>query len=143
VSISEAAGSETTGPANDFERWIAAAFATTGQFTVLVVLVETVENQVAPMCSTWFNVVTGDVEWSEIAVMFAGAGREWDGAAFFPVSAPDGGPVDNPTVRLRLRELEARIDDDLLALNDGAFFDRSGRRMQIEKETLQCAPVCS
>jgi hypothetical protein len=141
VSTSEAAGSEATVPANDFERWIAGAFATTGSFTALVVLVETIENQAAPMCSTWLNVTAGGVEWSDIAVAFAGAGREWDGAAFFPVSAPDGGPVDNPAARLRLRELEARIDDDLLALNDGALFDRSGRRMQIEKETLQCGPV--
>jgi hypothetical protein len=143
VSTSEAAGSEAANPANDFERWIAGAFATTGPFTALVVLVETVENQVAPMCSIWLNFAAGDVEWSDLALTFAGAGREWDGAAFFPVSAPDGGPVDNPAARVRLRELEARIDDDLLALNDGAFFDRSGRRMQIEKETLQCSPMCS
>ena len=135
--------SERGEPGNDFERWISEAFAATGPFTVLVVLIETVEGRVTPMCSTCFNVVAGDTEWSDIAVMFAGAGRDWDGAAFFPVLAPDGGPVDNPTVRLRLRELEARIDDDLLVLNEGAFFDPSGRRMRIEKETRQCAPVCS
>jgi hypothetical protein len=135
--------SERDEPGNDFERWIAEAFAATGPFTVLVVLVETIENQVTPMCSTCFNVVAGDTEWSDIAVMFAGAGRDWAGAAFFPVFTPDGGPVDNPTVRLRLRELEARIDEDLLALNDGVLFDPSGRRMRIEKETLQCAPACS
>jgi hypothetical protein len=135
--------SERGEPGSDFERWLAEAFAARGPFTVLVVLVETVEGKVTPMCSTCFNVVTGDTEWSDIAVMFAGAGRDWDGAAFFPVSASDGGPVDNPTVRLRLRELEARIDGDLLALNEGAFFDPSGRRMRIERDTLQCTPSCS
>jgi hypothetical protein len=143
VSISEASASEAAGPVNDFERWIAEAFATTGRFTALVVLVATVENQAAPMCSTWFNIAAGDVDWSDIAVTFAGAGREWHGAAFFPVVASGGGPLDNPAARLRLLELEERIDGDLLALNDGAFFDTSGRRMQIEKETLQCAPAGS
>jgi hypothetical protein len=127
---------------NDFESWIAGAFAETGAFMTLVVLVELVEEQVTPMCSTWFNIMTGDIEWSDIAVMFAGAGREWHGAAFFPVFASDGGPIDNPTVRLRLHELEGRIDDDLLVLNEGGFFDRHGRRTHIEKETMQCVSQC-
>ena len=134
--------SERDDPLNGFERWIAGAFANTGAFTSLVVLVEIVEKQVTPICSTWFNIVTGDIEWSDIVVMFAGAGREWHGAAFFPVFASDGGPVDNPTARLRLHELECRIDGDLLALNEGGFFDQEGRQMQVEKETLLCAPQC-
>jgi hypothetical protein len=141
MSTTEAADSEAALPANDFERWIAGAFATAGPFTALVVLIETVDNQVAPMCSTWLNFAASEVEWNDIAVTFAAAGREWDGAAFFPVVAPEGGPVGNPAARQRLLELETRIDGDLLALNDGALFDRSGRRMQIEKETLLCAPV--
>jgi hypothetical protein len=134
--------SERDDPVNDFERWVAGAFAKTGAFTALVVLVEIVETQVTPMCATWFNIVTGDIEWGDVAVMFAGAGRDWHGAAFFPVVASDGGPVDNPTARLRLHELEGGIDGDLLALNEGSFFDREGRRVQVEKETLRCVPLC-
>jgi hypothetical protein len=134
--------SEQDGLVNDFERWIASALAKMGAFTMLVVLVEIVEKQVTPMCSTWFNIATGDIEWSDIVVAFAGAGREWHGAAFFPVVASDGGPVDNPTARLWLHDLERKIDDDLLALNEGGVFDRQGRRMQVEKETLQCASRC-
>lgn len=134
--------SERDVPINDFGRWIAGRFATSGAFTALVVLVGFGEQQVTPMCSTWFNIVADDMAWREIVVMFAGAGQEWDGAAFFPLSTADGGPVDNPTVRLRLRELEARIDDDLLVFNEGALFDREGRCMQVEKETLQCVPAC-
>jgi hypothetical protein len=123
--------------ANDFERWLAREFAQTGPFTALVVLIEIGATQVTPLCSTYFNVIGDEVEWSDIVVMFAGAGREWDGATFFPVVGAGGGPLDNPTARLRLRELEARIDDDRLVLNDGQFFDKWGRRMSVEEVTPQ------
>jgi hypothetical protein len=69
--------------------------------------------------------------------MFAGAGRDWDGAAFFPVVDADGGPLDNPTARSRLRALEARLDDDRLVLNVGHFFDKWGRRLKIEEVSPQ------
>jgi hypothetical protein len=123
--------------ANDFERWLAREFVQTGAFTALVVLLEIGATQVIPLCSTYFNVIGDEVEWSDIVVMFAGAGREWDGAAFFPVVGASGGPLDNPTARLRLRELEARIDEDRLVLNKGQFFDKWGRRMSVEEVTPQ------
>ena len=129
--------SEHISVANDFERWLAHELAESGAFTALVVLVEIHETQVTPLCSTYFNVIGADVEWGEIVVMFAGAGREWNGAAFFPMTAPDGGPLDNPNARLRLRELEARLDDDRLVLNEGHFFDQWGRRMKIEEVSPQ------
>ena len=122
---------------NDFERWLARAFAETGAFTALVVLVEIGARRVTPLCSTYFNVIGDEVEWSDIVVMFAGAGRQWDGAAFFPAVAAGGGPLDNPTARLRLRELEARLDAEPLVLNEGHFFDAWGRRMKIEEVTAQ------
>jgi len=131
VSTSERADS------NDFERWLARAFAETGAFTALVVLVEIGATRVAPLCSTYFNVIGDEVEWGDIVVMFAGAGRQWDGAAFFPAVAAGGGPLDNPTARLRLRELEARLDGEPLVLNEGHFFDAWGRRMKIEEVTAQ------
>jgi hypothetical protein len=133
--------SDQDNPVNDFEHWIAGTFARTGPFAVLVVLVEIVESRVVPMCSTYFSVAAEGFEWSDVAVIFAGSGGDWGGAAFFPVFASNGGLPDNPTMRLRSRELEARIDGDLLALNDGAFFDQSGRRAQIDKQTLLCVPA--
>jgi hypothetical protein len=69
--------------------------------------------------------------------LFAGAGAAWSGAAFFPVTGLDGGPVDNPTARIRLRELEARVGENRLVLNEGHFFDVWGRRMKIEEVELQ------
>jgi len=122
---------------NDFERWLEREFATTGAFTALVVLVEIAGLRVTPLCSAYFNVIGDEVEWSEIVLMFSGAGRDWHGAAFFPTIAPEGGPLDNPTARSRLRALEARLDDDRLVLNEGHFFDKWGRRMQIEEVSSQ------
>jgi hypothetical protein len=120
---------------NDFEGWLAREFAATGAFTAFVILVEIAGTQVTPLCSTYFNVIGDEVAWSEIVTMFAGAGRTWDGAAFFPTVAAHGGPLDNPTARLRLRELEARVDADRLVLNQGHFFDAWGRHMTIEEVT--------
>ena len=124
-------------PLSDFDRWLGAEFAQTGAFTALAVLVEIAENNVTPLCSTYFNVIGDEIDWSGITVLFAGAGRAWDGASFYPLTAPDGGPLDNPSARLRLRELEARLDDDPLVLNEGHFFDKWGRRLKIEEVMRQ------
>jgi len=123
-------------PANEFEQWLAREFAVRGSFTAFAILVEIAGTRVTPLCSTYFNVIGDEADWNEMVLMFAGAGREWDGAAFFPAVAASGGPLDNPTARLRLRALEARLDDDRLVLNEGHFFDKWGRRMKIE-EVLQ------
>lgn len=129
--------SEDKAHATDFDHWIAEEFAETGSFTALVVLVEIGETKVTPLCSTYFNVIGDEVDWGEITVLFAGSGADWDGASFFPVTGPHGGPIDNPTARLRLRDLEARLDEDRLVLNEGHFFDRWGRRLKIEEVALQ------
>ena len=55
----------------------------------------------------------------------------------FPVTAPDGGPLDNPTARSRLHELESRLDQNPLVLNEGHFFDKWGRRLKVEETELQ------
>ena len=93
--------------------------------------------KVTPLCSTYFNVIGDEVDWGEITVLFAGAGRDWDGAAFFPRIDVGGGPLDNPNARTQLRELEERVDEDRLVLNEGHFFDKWGRRMKIEEVEQQ------
>ena len=72
------------------------------------------------------------MDWTDIVELFAGSGRSWDGAAFFPTKAANGGPIDNPTARLRLAELEAKVTENRMILNDGHFFDALGRRIEIE-----------
>lgn len=124
-------------PTCDFDQWIVREFAETGTFTALIVLVHIVDTKVEPLCSTYLNVIGDEVEWSEMTVLFAGAGADWSGAAFFPVTGSDGGPVDNPTARLRLHELEARLNENRLVLNEGHFFDKWGRRLEIEEVELQ------
>jgi hypothetical protein len=129
--------SETDKQPTDFDRWLAAEFAQSGAFTALAVLVEITESKVVPLCSTYLNIIGDETDWGEITILFAGAGREWDGASFYPLTAPDGGPLDNPKARLRLRELEARLDDNPLVLNEGNFFDKWGRRRKVEEVELQ------
>lgn len=121
----------------DFERWLHREFEEAGSFTALVVLVGIGETTVTPLCSTYVNVIGTEVAWSDLVVMFAGAGQPWDGAAFFPRRDGHGRPLDNPTARIMLRELEARLDEDRLVLNEGEFFDAWGRRMKIEEITKQ------
>ena len=129
--------SETNGGATEFDSWIAGEFAARGAFTALVILLDIGERQVTPLCSTYFNVIGDDIDWEEITVLFAGAGVDWSGASFFPAISPHGGPLDNPTARLKLRALERRLDDDRLVLNEGHFFDKRGQRMLIEEVPLQ------
>ena len=121
----------------DFDHWLADEFEQSGEFTALVVLVTIDESKVTPLCSTYFNVIGTEIDWAEITVLFAGSGQDWSGASFFPVTMPGGGPLDNPTARLRLREIEARLDDDRLVLNEGQFFDKWGRRLQVEEVQVQ------
>jgi hypothetical protein len=121
----------------DFDRWITDEYAERGAFTAFAVLVQIGETSVAPLCSTYFNVIGNEIDWGEIIVLFAGAGAEWDGASFFPASARNGGPLDNPSARLMLRDIEMRLDDDRLVLNEGHFFDKWGRRLRIDEATAQ------
>lgn len=116
----------------DFDCWIVEEFATTGAFTALVILVEIAGSKVTPLCSTYLNVIGDEADWGEMTVLFAGAGTQWNGAAFFPITAKDGGPVDNPTARRALQDLQARLDESRLILNEGHFFDSWGRRLEIE-----------
>lgn len=129
--------SDANGGAPDFDGWIAEEFAARGAFTALVVLVEIGERSVAPLSSTYLNVIGAETNWFEIVTLFAGAGVHWDGASFYPVTAPDGGPLDNNSARVGLRAIEARVKAELLTLNEGFFFDRHGRRMMVEEVPAQ------
>ena len=122
---------------SDFDEWIAAEFAERGPFTALVILVSIGDLKVMPLCSTYFSVIGDEIDWSEITIILAGSGVDWNGAAFFPVTSADGNPLDNPTARLRLREVEARLEADRLVLNEGHFFDKWGRRTMVEEIAAQ------
>jgi hypothetical protein len=125
--------SENSALHNDFDQWIVAEFRNAGAFTAFAVLVEIAGSKVAPLCSTYFNVIGDEVDWAGMTALFAGAAQSWDAVAFFPQVAAGGGPLDNPNARLQLRQLEERLDDDRLVLNEGHFFDKWGRRLKIEE----------
>ena len=122
-----------TGGVPQFNDWLVSEFDRRGAFTALVVLVEIGERSVTPLASTYVNVIGSKVDWLEIRALFAGAGVEWDGASFYPVTAPEGGPLDNSAARQQLRKIEDRVKATRLALNEGFFFDRHGRLMMVEE----------
>src|SRR6476660_7923283 len=97
-----------------------------GEFTARVILAQIAERAVTPLCSTYLHVIGDEVSWDDITTMFAGSGQSWDGAAFFPTKARDGGPIDNPTARSRLAELEAKVTENRMVLNDAHYFDAHG-----------------
>ena len=119
----------------EFDVWLADMVRQHGEFTALVILAEIGERRVAPLASTFLHVLGDEVDWDDMRTMFAGSGQRWDGAAFFPTKARDGGPVDTPTARLRLAELEAKVRADRMVLNEGHFFDTQGCRIEIEPIT--------
>jgi hypothetical protein len=129
--------SDADGGTPDFDEWIVEEFASRRAFTALVVLVQIGERSVTPISSTYLNVIGADIDWLEIVALFAGAGVHWDGASFYPVTAPDGGPLDNASARIGLRAIEARVKAERLALNEGFFFDRHGRRMMVEEAAAE------
>ncbi len=120
------------GAGTEFDAWLRSMHGAHGEFTVLVILTRIGERSVAPLCSTYMHVIGDEVDWDDVTMMFAGSGQSWDGAAFFPTKSPAGGPIDNATARLRLAELEAKVTEDRMVLNDGHFFDTKGRRIKIE-----------
>ena len=122
-----------TGEVPEFNDWIVSEFDERGAFTALVVLVEIGERSVTPLASTYLNVIGVEVDWPEIVALFVGARVKWDGASFYPVTAPEGGPLDDAAARERLRVIEERVKAERLALNEGFFFDRRGRRMMVEE----------
>lgn len=133
MSISEAGDVERP-PMLDFDDWLKAEFARAGGFTALVVLVEITETDAKPVASTFFHVIGDEADWKAVRRMFASAPGGWDGAVFFVGTSRDGGPLEEPLARVELRRVEAEIDDDRLRINDGAFFDRKGRRMRIDED---------
>jgi len=123
----------STSENTDFDDWLGAAFRERGSFTAYIVLVEIGEASVAPLCSTYLHVIGDEVDWGQMTVMLAGSGYDWDGAVFFIEQAPNGGPLDNVASRLGLKTIEEKVTEDRLYLNSGNFFDKWGRRMQVEE----------
>ena len=119
----------------NFEPWLKSAYGETGGFTALIVLVRIGESTVTPVSSTYVHLIGDDVSWPAFSSLLAKSGQAWDGVAVF-VETDDGkGPIPDALARIRLRDVEARIGDDRIHINDGHFFDSWGRRMKVEETT--------
>ena len=117
--------------ATEFDQWLTEMHGRIGDFTALVVLVDIDETLISPLCSTYVHFIGSEIDWDQIMIMFAGSGHSWKGASFFPTQGRNGAPIDNPTARLRLQELEQEVMHNRMILNDGHFFDSEGRRIEI------------
>lgn len=121
----------STSEATDFDDWLNATFTALGPFTAFVILVAITGADVTPLCSTYFHVIGTEVDWSDMQLMLAGSGRDWQGAVFFADEGGGKGPLDNVTARVKMKGLEAQVEADRLAINKGKFFDAWGRGMTI------------
>ena len=117
----------------DFEHWLAAQFADTGPFTAFIVLVGIGGEQVVPVKSSYAHLIGDDMPWPGMRALLDGARTPWDGVAFFVGLAHDGGPLPDAVASAKLKEVEADVKSDPLALNRGLFFDREGRHLRIDQ----------
>ena len=117
----------------DFEHWLKAQFADTGAFTVFIFLMRLAGGEVAPVRSSFAQMIGDEVSWAEICALLDGAGAPWDGVGFFVGLAHAGGPMADVEAREMLKQVEADVTADPLTLNRGRFFDRHGRHLQIEE----------
>jgi hypothetical protein len=119
----------------DFDAWLAQRFGDGGAFTALIVLVEIGGGTVEPVASTFAHVIGDEIGWREVAALLDASGKAWDGVVFYGASLDGGGALANDDARQALRQLEEQILVDRTRINAGHFFDRHGRRMQIEEVT--------
>lgn len=119
----------------DFEHWLAAQFAETGPFTVFIVLVRISDDAAVPLKSSYAHLIGDEMTWREMQTLLDSARAPWDGAAFFVGLGHSGGPLPDEAAARKLKQVEADVKADPLALNRGLFFDRKGRHLRIDETT--------
>lgn len=121
----------TAARATDFDDWLVQTFGRVGAFSVLIVLVEIDETSVALLCSSYLHVIADETRWTDMTRLFDSSGAAWNGAAFF--EADQAGLVADAVARQRLSSLTRHLEKDRSILNEGAFFDARGLRLNVEE----------
>jgi hypothetical protein len=117
----------------DFEHWLAAQFADTGPFTIFIVLVDIRDDEVVLLKSSYAHMIGDDMAWSDMRALLDRAQAPWNGVAFFVGLGHAGGPLADEAAARKLRDVEADVKADPLALNRGRFFDREGRHLRVDE----------
>lgn len=128
---------ETNRDISRFDDWIAEEYRRTRGFTALIVLVSIGNLEVLPLRSTFLHVIGDELDWLTFVETMRAAGVSWDGVAIVPIVDDDGGPVEDSKARVALRDLDKRIVEDRMVINEGHFFDKWGRRMKVEEAQAQ------
>lgn len=115
-----------------FDDWLRETFAATKGFTALLVLVRTDERTIWPLGSSYANVIGNDLSWAEFRKLLDQSRLSWNAVAVFAEAAETGGPLSDADARRRLEQVQARVIADHAAVNQGAFFDRKGRRLRLD-----------
>jgi len=119
--------------ATDFDRWLENQFIASGPFTALIILVKIEGTTIWPLGSSYATVIGSDLHWPDMRRLLDRSKLPWNGTAIFPAFAEAGGPLSDGSARQRLEQAQERVIADHSALNDGFFFDRQGRMMQLEE----------
>jgi len=117
----------------DFEQWLSVQFADTGPFTIFIVLVQIVGDEVVLLKSSYAHLIGDDMSWDEMCTLLDRARAPWNGVAFFVGLGHAGGPLPDEAAARKLRDVEADVRADPRALNRGLFFDREGRHLRVDE----------
>ncbi len=112
----------------DFETWAALMLAGGAALTAHAVLLAEGDAGFQPVCGTWVE-LSGEPEWGEMVILFAGAGLRWDAVAFFPAERV----LDNPVALRRMQALEADLDREPRLLGAAEVFWPDGKRVSPDR----------
>ncbi|MFC3127653.1 hypothetical protein ACFOD4_21530 [Pseudoroseomonas globiformis] len=115
----------------DFDEWLTAAHAESGDFTMLFVLLRITDHTAEPLRAAWVHVMGDETRWPEMVRLFAGAGVQWSAAVFF--RAGREGLVDDQLARSRLSALTRKLHEDRSLIRQGEFFNVDGLRLSLEE----------
>jgi hypothetical protein len=119
----------------DFDDWLAATFAETGGFTMLVVLIDDAGGRVELLKSAHLHVIGDDLTWPHLAQHLDGSGAAWSAVALF--RAGREGLVRDETARERLASLMRALQGDRTLIREGEFFNRDGLRLRLDEAEAQ------